>query len=104
MLDLVRLIRLVKLVRFLSYFGWIRLVNPHQVGVSESLISWGGEGGRFAPPLFYGYCRVLLLFFQTGILSWMKRTRIQKHSPLPLKLKPSEFFEKSIFLAKIQNS
>ena len=77
-------------------------VNPHQVGVSESLIRWGG--GRSAPHLYMAIGGYFHYFFKTGILSWMKRARIQKHSPLPLKLKPSEFFEKLIFLAKIQNS
>ena len=43
-------------------------------------------------------------FLQAGILSWMLRTRIQKHSPLALKFTPSDFFEKLTFLAKIQQN
>ena len=63
-----------------------------------------GRGGMSAPPCHMAIGGCFHYFLQTGILSWMKRTIIQKHSHLPLKFTPSESFEKFTFLAKIQQN
>ena len=54
-----------------------------------------GERGRTATHIYMAIGWCFHYFFQTWILSWMYRTRIQKHSPLPLKFKPAEFFKKN---------
>ena len=75
---------------FISFF--VAMLTLSILGFLTNRKDRGGGGGIF------------IIFFQTWILSWMYRTRIQKHSTLPLKFKPSEIFEKLPFLVKIQQN
>ena len=60
------------------------IVNPHQVGVSESLIRWGG--GQICPPLVYGYRRVFSLFFLNWDLVLDEKGQNPKAQPSTFKI------------------
>ena len=68
-------------------------LNPHQVGVSESLIRRGG-GGRFAPPLLYGYRSVFSLFFLNRNLVLDEKDQNPKAQPSPFKIEALRMFWK----------
>ena len=66
-------------------------INPHQAGVSESLIR---RGGQICPPLVYGYRRVFSLFFLNRDLVLDVKGQNPKAQPSTFKIEALRIFWK----------
>ena len=74
-----------------SKFSKSNNFNPHQAGVSESLIR---RGGQICPPLVYGYRRVFSLFFLNRDLVLDVKGQNPKAQPSTFKIEALRIFWK----------